>query len=462
MLNFPLAFFGVAGESLRLVRTFVRYSKPMRNHKQEIFTPHQSHNRKVVANLKKIKKEGSGLKPPRLTPFGAGFVEPWIDATGWRVEDFADIETPCYVVDENKLEQNLKILARVQKETGCKILMALKGFAMFSVFPLIRQYLCGTEASSLNEARLGFEEFGGEVHIFSPAYLDKEFDEIMRYVSHIIFNSFTQWKKYRQLVLGYKKKISCGIRVNPEHSETDVSLYNPCGFNSRLGVTRKNFEPESLDGISGLHFHNLCESNADSLQRTLKVFEERFGEFLSRMEWVNFGGGHHISRKDYDVNLLCDLINSFRNHYPHLQVYLEPGEAISLNAGVLVASVQDIVHNNMDIVILDTSASCHMPDVLEMPYWPTILGAGKPGEYPYTYRLAGLTCLAGDVIGDYSFPEPLQEGSKLIFLNMAHYTMVKNTFFNGVGLPSIALRDKKGKIKVVRKFGYEDFKNRLS
>jgi len=388
--------------------------------------------------------------------------EPWIETEGWRADDFADIKTPCYVIDENRLKQNLEILSQIQKDAGCKIIMALKGFAMFSVFPLIQKYLCGVSASSLNEAKLGFEEFDGEVHVCSPAYLDREFNELMRYVDHIVFNSFSQWKKYRKRVLGYKKKIFCGIRVNPEHSEINVPLYDPCRPYSRLGVTRKNFKLESLDGISGLHFHNLCELNADALERTLKAFEKKFGEFLPKMQWVNFGGGHHITRKDYDVQLLYDIITSFRKRFPHLQVYLEPGEAISLNAGVLVASVEDIIHNQMDIAILDTSASCHMPDVLEMPYKPTILGAGEPGEYPYTYRLGGLTCLAGDIIDDYSFPKPLREGSKLIFLNMAHYTMVKNTTFNGVGLPSIALRDKMGKIKVVRKFGYEDFKSRLS
>lgn len=390
------------------------------------------------------------------------FIEPWINTTGWRMEDFADIKTPCYVVDEERLKQNLQILFKVQNATGCKILMALKGFAMFSVFSLIRRYLCGVAASSLNEARLGYEEFDGEVHICSPAYLDREFDELMRYADHIVFNSFSQWKKYRERVLGYEKKIFCGIRVNPEHCETDVPLYNPCGPYSRLGVIRNNFEPESLDGISGLHFHNLCESNADSLQRTLKVFEEKFGEFFPRMQWVNFGGGHHITRKDYDIPLLCQIIKEFKRRHPHLEVYLEPGEAIALNAGVLVASVVDIVRNEMDIAILDVSATAHMPDVLEEPYRPTILGAEMPDVNPYVYHLGGPSCLAGDVIGDYSFPSPLTIGTKLVFLNMAIYTMVKNTTFNGIGLPSIILRDKMGNIRIVREFGYEDFKSRLS
>lgn len=390
------------------------------------------------------------------------FVEPWIDIEGWRAEDFADIETPCYVVDENRLEQNLQILSRVQKGTGCKILMALKGFSMFSVFPLIREYLCGVAASSLNEAQLGFKEFGGEVHVCSPAYFEREFDDLMWYVDHIVFNSFSQWKQYRERLLGYKKKISCGIRINPEHSEVKTRLYDPCSPFSRLGVIRENFEPENLQGIEGLHLHTLCELNADALERTLGVFEEKFGEFLPQMKWVNFGGGHHITRRDYDIPLLCRIIKEFKDRYPHLEVYLEPGEAIALNAGVLVASVVDIVHNRMDIAILDASATCHMPDVLEMPYRPSILGAGMPDANPYTYRLAGPSCLARDVIGDYSFSKPLAIGAKLVFLNMAIYTMVKNTTFNGINLPSIALRDKEGKIRIVRKFDYEDFKNRLS
>lgn len=397
------------------------------------------------------------------------FIEPWIDASGWKAEDFVNLETPCYVVDEERLEHNLEILGKVQKDAGCKILMALKGFAMFSLFPLIQQYLYGVAASSLHEAHLGFEEFGGEVHIFSPAYLEKEFDEVMRFSSHIIFNSFSQWEKYREKIWINKKKIVCGIRVNPEYSEVAVPLYDPCGQYSRLGVTRRNFInscqkgfPGGLDGISGLHFHTLCEMDAGALARTLNVFEEKFGEFLHRMQWVNFGGGHHTTRQDYDIPLLCRIINDFKKRYPHLDVYLEPGEAIALNAGVLIASVVDIVRNKKDIAILDTSFSCHMPDVLEMPYRPTILGAGEAKKFKHTYRLGGLTCLAGDIIGDYSFPKPLVIGEKLVFLNMAIYTMVKNTTFNGIGLPTIAFKDKTGRIRIIRKFSYEDFKNRLS
>lgn len=375
--------------------------------------------------------------------------------------DPQDIQTPCYVVDEAALERNLEVLDGVQRRTGCRILMALKGFAMFRVFPLIRRYLRGVAASSLDEARLGCEEFGGEVHVFAPAYKEAEFDELLRYTDHLVFNSFSQWQRFRPLVQGSAKKVACGMRVNPEHSEVKPAIYDPCSRFSRLGVTRENFQQDQLDGISGLHFHNLCELNADSLARTLTAFEARFGEFLGRMHWVNFGGGHHITRQDYDLELLCRLIVDFADRYG-VQVYLEPGEAIALNTGVLVASVLDVLRNEMDIAILDTSAAAHMPDVLEMPYRPAIIGAGQPGERPYTYRLGGLTCLAGDVIGDYSFAEPLEVGSKVVFLDMAHYTMVKNNTFNGVRLPSIALRKLNGEIKIVRQFGYEDYRNRLS
>ncbi len=373
-----------------------------------------------------------------------------------------EIPTPCYVVDEVALEQNLQVLDRVQRESGCKILMALKGFAMFSLFPLIAQTLHGVAASSLHEARLGFEEFGREVHLFAPAYKDSEFDDLVAHSDHIIFNSFSQWNRFKDRVLRASKKVACGMRVNPEHSEVAVPIYDPCGPFSRLGVTRANFVEDSLEGISGLHFHNLCELNADSLARTLVAFERRFGEFIPRMSWVNFGGGHHITRRDYDVSLLVELIVRFRERYTVEEVFLEPGEAIALNTGVLVTTVLDVIHNDMDIAILDTSAAAHMPDVLEMPYRPSIVGAGLPGERNHTYRLGGMTCLAGDVIGDYSFSNPLEVGSKIIFLDMAHYTMVKNNTFNGVGLPSIAILRPQGQIDIIRTFGYEDYRNRLS
>ncbi len=384
------------------------------------------------------------------------------DPSGWALDvDWAVIPTPAYVVDEAALERNLSVLGSVQDRTGCKIIMALKGFAMFSLFPQIRRHLHGIAASSLDEARLGAEEFGGEVHVFSPGYRDSEFGELLGYVHHVVFNSFSQWDRFKPVVARHGRAVRCGMRVNPEHSEVRISLYDPCGPGSRLGVTRRHFREGDLEGLSGLHFHNLCELNADSLVRTLAAFEAKFGEFLPRLEWVNFGGGHHITRPDYDIDLLCGTITGFRERHG-LEVYLEPGEAVALNTGVLVSRVVDILHNEMDITILDTSAAAHMPDVLEMPYRPAVVGAGEPGAHPHTYRLGGLTCLAGDVIGDYSFPEPLAVGDPVVFLDMAHYTMVKNNTFNGVRLPSIAIRQRGGAIRVVRQFGYEDYRNRLS
>ncbi|MFA6324660.1 MAG: carboxynorspermidine decarboxylase [Candidatus Paceibacterota bacterium] len=393
------------------------------------------------------------------------FIEPWIDETYWRALDFSSLKTPIYVVSEEKLEKNLQILDMVQKEANCKILMALKGFSMFSIFPLVKKYLVGTEASSVNEAKLGAKEFGGENHVFSPSYTEQNIKEYLKYSDHLVFNSFSQWNKFKDLC---KYKISAGIRVNLEHSETDILMYDPSRPNSQFGVTRKNFEAHNLGGIEGLHFHNLCELNADALERSLKVFEEKFGEFLPKMKWVNFGGGHHITRCDYDVELLINLIKDFKKRYPHLEVYLEPGEAIALNSGILIGQVVDIKNNGMNIAILDVSAATHMPDVLEMPYLPTILGAtgitkeDQVATHKNIYRLAGSSCLTGDIIGDYSFNEPLQLGQKIVFLNMAIYTMVKNNTFNGINLPSIAIINKKGKIKIIKKFNYKDFKNRLS
>ncbi|MGI6085503.1 MAG: carboxynorspermidine decarboxylase [Acetivibrionales bacterium] len=369
--------------------------------------------------------------------------------------------TPCYIIDERLLEKNLKILHDVQERTGCSILLALKGFSMFSEFPLIGRYLIGITASSLFEARLGYEEMGKEVHIYSPAYVEEEFDDILKYCDHIVFNSFSQWRKYKSRVEGASKKIECGIRINPEYSEIETPIYNPCYKNSRLGVTLSNFKPEELEGIQGLHFHTMCEQNSDTLERTVKVVDEKFGQYIGRMKWINMGGGHHITRKDYDIETLIKAIMHFKNKYG-VEVYLEPGEAIALNAGYLVAKVLDVVNNEMDIAILDTSAACHMPDVLEMPYRPNIIGAGTPGEFEYTCRLGGSTCLAGDIIGDYSFKQPLKPGDRLVFCDMAHYTMVKNNMFNGINLPSIAIYNEKSGIRVIKKFGYQDYKSRLS
>ncbi|MDP2646913.1 MAG: carboxynorspermidine decarboxylase [Desulfobacterales bacterium] len=376
--------------------------------------------------------------------------------------DFENVPTPCYLVDEAAVEQNLEILARVQEKTGCKILLALKGFAMWRLFPMIRGYLGGVTASSPDEARLGFEEFGGEVHVCAPAFSPDQFEEITGYADHIVFNSFSQWRRFKPVMARAAGHIRCGIRINPEYSEVDTPAYNPCGRHSRLGVTRSQFRENELDGISGLHFHALCEQDSGALERTLQAAEEKFGVFFKKMKWVNFGGGHHITRPGYDVDRLCALITGFMHRYP-VQVYLEPGEAVALNAGVLVSSVLDILQNEIDIAILDASASAHMPDVLEMPYRPQIRGAGRPGDFPFTYRLGGPSCLAGDIIGDYSFPEPLTVGSKLVLLDMAHYTMVKNNTFNGIRLPSIGIADSRsGRFRIIHKFGYADYKGRLS
>ncbi len=375
--------------------------------------------------------------------------------------DFKALPSPCYIVDERLLQKNLELLHSVQTRTGCSILLALKGFSMFSVFPLVKKYLAGITASSLFEARLGFEEMGKEVHVYKPAYLEAEMDELMGYCDHIVFNSFDQWNKFKTKVKSAPKKIQCGLRVNPEYSEIETPIYNPCFAFSRFGVTERNFRPEELDGIDGLHFHTMCEQNSDTLARTIKIVDEKFGKYLKQMKWLNFGGGHHITRPDYDIETLIQCILFFKQKYG-LDIYLEPGEAVALNTGYLVSTVLDIVENGMQIAILDTSAACHMPDVLEMPYRPNIIDAGMPNEYTYTYRLGGQTCLAGDVIGDYSFKQPLKAGDRLIFCDMAHYTMVKNNTFNGVNLPAIATYTEKDGIKVVREFGYEDYRGRLS
>ena len=375
--------------------------------------------------------------------------------------DFHSVPTPCYIVDEKLLERNLQILDAVQQRTGCKILLALKGFSMFATFPLVGRYLHGITASSLHEARLGREEMDKEVHIFAPAYIEEDFDEILSLVDHMVFNSFNQLAKYKSRVKQSGRPIEIGVRVNPEYSEIATDLYNPCAPYSRLGITRANFRPEEMDGVDGIHFHTLCEQNSDALAHTLPVFEEKFGPFLKGLKWINFGGGHHITRPDYDIESLIRSITYIQDKY-QVQVYLEPGEAIALNTGFLVTSVLDIIENGKQLAIMDTSAACHMPDVLEMPYRPMIIGSGEGGEKPYTYRLGGPTCLAGDVIGDYSFDTPLLPGDRLVFTDMAHYTMVKNNTFNGIGLPSIALSDLSSQTRVIKRFGYDDFRNRLS
>lgn len=373
--------------------------------------------------------------------------------------DISRIPTPCYVLEEEKLRANLNLMQQVQHASGGKIILALKGYAMWSTFPIIREVLHGCTASSLNEARLAAEEFGKEVHVYAPAYTDAEFPEILKLAHHITFNSFNQWGKFGQRALA--AGVSCGIRVNPQVSEVAVDMYNPCGSRSRLGVTPEEFRPEALEGIEGLHFHALCECGAESLERTLAAFEQHFGPWIPQMKWVNFGGGHLMTREGYDLELLIRLVKEFRQRYD-VEVYLEPGGAVGWQTGPLVASVLDIVHNNMDIAILDTSAAAHMPDVLEMPYRPKIRQAGEPGEKPFTYRLGGNTCLAGDVIGDYAFDKPLQIGDKIVLEDMIHYTFVKNTTFNGVNLPSLAIWTSDDQLRMIRTFGYQEFKNRLS
>ncbi|WP_111640747.1 carboxynorspermidine decarboxylase [Marinimicrobium alkaliphilum] len=374
------------------------------------------------------------------------------------------VPSPCYVIDRAAVEDNLKILNRVQRESGAKVLAALKAFSAWNLAPLFQQYLSGVCASGLHEAQLGREYFGGEVHTYSAAFKEEDLVEILKISDHVVFNSFSQWQRFKGLALEAQKQrpeLHFGMRINPEHSEGDVPLYDPCAPCSRMGTPISQFDPDALDGITGLHFHTLCEQDLPPLQRTLKAVEEKFGPYLHKMEWINFGGGHHVSREDYQVDDLIQTIKDFAQRYD-VQVYIEPGEAVAIRSGVLVAEVLDLIWNGLDQAILDTSATCHMPDTLEMPYRADIFGAGEPQEKPHTYRLGGMTCLAGDVIGDYSFAQPLQVGQRLVFDDMAHYTMVKTTTFNGIRLPSIAIWDSRtDELQVVREFGYEDFKTRL-
>lgn len=373
---------------------------------------------------------------------------------------FEELPTPCYVVDEGLVEKNLQILSGVIKRTGCKIILAQKAFSMYKMYPLVAEYLHGATASGLYEARLGYEEMGKENHVFSPAYRDDEIDEIAEICDHVIFNSFSQLEKFKEKVLQAGKKV--GLRINPECSTQDGhDIYDPCATGSRFGITKEQFRPELLEGVSGLHFHTLCQQNSDDLAKTLEAVEEKFGEWLPQMEWINFGGGHHITREDYNIALLEECIKKMQEKYG-LEVYLEPGEAIALNAGYLITTVLDTMKNGIDIAIVDTSASCHMPDVLEMPYRPPLFNSGEVGEKPFLYRLGGQTCMAGDVIGDYSFDQPLKNGDRLVFGDMAIYSMVKNTTFNGMALPAIAIKHKDGDCQIVREFGYQDFKMRLS
>ena len=397
------------------------------------------------------------------------------------------MNTPYYLIDEAKLERNLKVLASVRRRAGVKILLAQKAFSCFATYPLVAKYLDGTTASGVYEARLAHEEMPErENHVFNPAFSDEEFAQVAKWCDHIVLNTVEQVRHFvsrisdfrsqslasrdqslasrdRSLVSRDRKcKVSLGLRVNPGYSEVETEIYNPCAKGSRLGVPRAFIHDGDLDGVEGLHFHTMCEQGADVLARTLPHFEEQFGEFLPRMKWVNFGGGHHITKKGYDVALLVKTLKDFRRRHPNLEVYLEPGEAIALNAGELVASVKEVIDYGVPIAILDVSAECHMPDVIEMPYRPPVKGAGKPGEKPYAYRLTGPTCLAGDVIGDFSFARRLKAGDEVRFGDMAIYTMVKNNTFNGMALPAIVLKTTCGRLRTLRRFDYGDFKNRLS
>ncbi len=373
-----------------------------------------------------------------------------------------ELKTPCYVIMESALIKNLQILDEVRKSTGCKILLAQKAFSMYSCYPLIGKYLDGTTASGLYEARLGAEEMGGETHIFSAGYRDDEMEEILSYCDHIVFNSLSQLKKYGERAATAGKSV--GIRINPKCSTQEgPSIYDPCAPGSRLGILQEELQGEYGDGlptyVEGIHFHTLCEQNADALEITLKAVEDKFAPWLYKMKWINFGGGHHITREDYDRKRLENCIRHMADTYDVI-IYLEPGEAVALDAGHLIATVEDLVHDN-GIAILDASAACHMPDVIEMPYTPPLNDAGKEGEESYTYTLAGPTCLAGDVIGIYSFKDALQIGDRLTFEDMAIYTMVKNNTFNGMRLPDIVWEREDGECQIIRKFGYEDFKCRL-
>jgi len=374
-----------------------------------------------------------------------------------------DLPTPCYVIDEGKLEDNLKVLREVEERTGAKILLAQKCFSCFDLYPLIAKYISGTTASGLYEAMLGHEEMGKENHVFSPAYRPQDMEKLCEICDHIIFNSKAQLMTYAPAIKAHPSRPSIGVRINPERStQTDHAIYDPCAPGSRMGICAADMDEEILANIDGLHFHTLCEQNSDDLETTLAAVEEKFGQYLHKVKWLNMGGGHHITREDYDIERLVRLINHMKNTYD-LEIYLEPGEAVALNAGYNITTVLDIVKNGeITTLILDTSAACHMPDVLEMPYRPPLKNSGEPGEKAYTYRLSCNTCLAGDVIGDYSFDTEIQIGDKLVFEDMAIYSMVKNNTFNGIPLPAIAAMNRGGECRIIREFGYEDFKQRLS
>ena len=371
------------------------------------------------------------------------------------------LPSPCWLLEEEKLQKNLELISDIKQQSGAKILLALKGYALWKSFPLIKSYLDGCCASGLHEAKLADETFSKEVHTYAPAFKEEEIEEIAQISHHLVFNSPAQFHRYSTQAKKINPQLSLGLRVNPEYSESPKEIYNPCGLYSRLGTTLENMNESVLNLCDGLHFHALCEQDSSALENVLKNFEEKFGPYIPQMKWINFGGGHHITRKGYDTQKLINLIKDFKERYD-VEVYLEPGEAIGWETGTLVTTVLDIVHNGLDIAILDSSAEAHMPDTIIMPYRADVRDAGKAGEKVLTYRLAGNTCLAGDIMGDYSFDTPLNIGDRVIFEDQMHYTMVKATTFNGVKLPSIAIQRKDGTVEVVREFGYEDFKHRLS
>ena len=376
--------------------------------------------------------------------------------------NYDDLPSPAYVCDMRRLEKNLELLQRVKQESGAKVILALKGFAMWSTFGLVSEYLDGATASGLHEAKLASEEMKGEVHTYAPAFKADEIEEIAALSDHIVFNTPAQFRRFAATVKAVNPNISLSLRVNPEFSSSPVDLYNPCGLYSRLGTTKANFDESILEELDGLNFHALCEQNVDALEGVLNAFEENFGPYIDQMRYINFGGGHHITRKDYDVDRLIVVIKAFKARHNDIEVYLEPGEAVGWETGELVATVLDTLHNGMDIAVLDTSAEAHMPDTLAMPYRAEVRGAGAAGEKKYTYRLGGNTCLAGDIMGDYSFEKPLQVGDRVIFEDQIHYTFVKSTTFNGIKLPSLVLYHQDGRVEVVREFGYEEYKRRLS
>ncbi len=376
-------------------------------------------------------------------------------------EILASLPSPCWLLEEHLLEQNLMILKDIKEKADVKILLALKGYALWHSFDLVAQYLDGCCASGLHEALLSEETLGKETHTYSPAFKEEELEQIAKTSHHLVFNSPDQIQRFASKAKAYNPHLSLGLRVNPEVSHAPVELYNPCGLYSRLGTISKHIKKSILKNIDGLHFHALCEEDASALAIVLDAFEEKFGDYLPHLKWVNFGGGHHITKADYDRDKLISLLKEFKARHPHLTLYLEPGEAVAWETGPLIATILDIVHNGMDIAILDSSAEAHMPDTIIMPYRAEVRGAAPAGEKPYTYRLGGNTCLAGDIMGEYSFDAPLHIGEKIIFEDQMHYTMVKATTFNGISLPSIAVLRRDGTLEVLRKFDYSDFKNRL-